>query len=121
MFMRNNTASSEKSAGVPDRRRHDRYRFTVPITVHSAGRSAIRGMSLEISERGLSALIGDALIVGDTVELEPVAGGRVSALVRRHHGKIYGFEFLNLAPEQIQRIVEICNPLLKYQSNALDI
>ena len=119
--MRTDTASNEASGSIPDRRRHDRYRFSAPITVHLNGRSAVRGMSLEISESGMSALIGDALVVGETVELDPVAGNRVSALVRRQSGKIYGFEFLNLAPEQIQRIVEICNPLLKYQSNALDI
>lgn len=119
--MRTDTASSENSPSVSDRRRHDRYRFSAPITVHVGGGSAIPGMSLEISESGMSALIGAVLEVGGTVELEPVAGGKVSALVRRHSGKIYGFEFLNLTPEQIQRIGEICNPLPKYQSHALDI
>ena len=114
-------ASNEQFPSVADRRRHDRYRFSAPIAIHPAGRSAIQGMSLEISESGMSALIGHALVVGDTVELEPVASGRVSALVRRHNGKIYGFEFLNLSPEQIQRIGEICKPLPKYQCHSLDI
>ena len=119
--MKTDTATSEVSPCAPDRRRHDRYRFTAPITVHPSGRSAIRGMSLEISESGMSVLIGDALVVGDTVELEPVVGGRVSALVRRHSGKIYGFEFLNLTSEQIQRIAESCKSLPKYQCKTLDI
>ena len=119
--MKTGAASSEVSLSVPDRRRHDRYRFSAPVTVHVNGRSAIRGMSLEISESGMSALIGDALVVGDTVELEPVAGSLVSALVRRHSGKIYGFEFSNLTSAQFQRIVEICKSLPKYQCKALNI
>ena len=119
--MKTDTASSEASPSVPDRRRRDRYRFSAPITVHPNGCSAIRGISLEISESGMSALVGDVLVVGDTVELEPVAGGRVSALVRRQSGRIYGFEFLNLTPAQIQRIAEACKSLPKYLCKTLDI
>jgi PilZ domain len=119
--MRTDTASSEASLGFSDRRRHVRYRFSAPITVEPNGRSAIRGMSLEISESGMSALIGDVLVVGDTVGLEPVLGSRVTALVRRQSGKIYGFEFLNLAPEEIQRIAEVCKALPKYECKTLDI
>jgi len=119
--MRTDTASSETSLSVPDRRRHVRYRFSAPITVHPNGRSAVRGMSLEISESGMSVLIGDVLVVGDTVELEPVAGSRVAALVRRHSGRIYGFEFSNLTPAQIQRIAEVCKSLPKYLCKTLDI
>jgi hypothetical protein len=114
--------SSEVSPSIPDRRRHARYRFSAPITVHSKnGSSAIRGMSLEISESGMSALISDELMVGDTVELDPVIGSRVSALVRRHHGKIYGFEFLNLTKAQIRAIAKECKMLPIYQSHTLDI
>jgi len=119
--MKTDTASNEASLSAPDRRRHDRYRFSAPITVYPNGRSAIRGISLEISESGMSALFGDGLVVGDTVELEPVAGSMVSALVRRQSGKIYGFEFSNLTPAQIQRIAEICKSLPKYLCNTLDI
>ena len=119
--MRTDTTSSEASWHLPDRRRHVRYRFSAPITVEPNGRSAIRGMSLEISESGMSALIGDVLVVGDTVRLEPVVDSRVSALVRRQSGKIYGFEFLNLTPAQIQRIAEVCKALPKYECKTLDI
>ncbi len=112
----------EASPVVPDRRRHLRYRFSVPTTVHSRnGRSPIRGMSLEISESGMSALISDAFTVGDTVELEPIAGSKVSALVRRRNGRIYGFEFLNLTKAQIRKIAKECNMLPTYQSHTLDI
>jgi len=119
--MKTDPISNVASASAPDRRRHARYRFSVPITVHSSGHQAVRGMSLEISESGMSAMIGDVLQVGDTVELEPVAGGRVSALVRRHSGKIYGFEFRNLTPAQSRRIVESCELLPLYDSKTLNI
>jgi hypothetical protein len=119
--VRTETASSEASQGVLDRRRHVRYRFSAPITVHLNGSSAIPGITLEISESGMSALMGTTLVVGDTVELEPVVGGRVSALVRRHNGKIHGFEFLNLTSGQIQEIAEVCKSLPKYQCKTLDI
>lgn len=115
------TESSEEALGIPDRRRHVRYRFSAPITVHVNGGSAIPGMSLEISESGMSALISHELTVGDTVEMEPVVGDKVSALVRRHSGKIYGFEFLNLSGAQTQRIAEACKLLPKYQNSRLDI
>jgi hypothetical protein len=59
--------------------------------------------------------------VGDTVELEPVAGSRVSALVRRHGSEIHGFEFLNLTPAQIQEIATVCKSLPNYQCKTLDI
>lgn len=119
--MKTGTASNEVSLSIPDRRRHDRYRFSTPITVQVKGRSAIRGISVEISESGMSALMAEALVVGDIVELEPVAGGRVSALVRRHSGKIYGFEFRSLTSVEIQRIAEVCKSLPKYQCKTLDI
>lgn len=119
--MRTETASSEAPLGILDRRRHDRYRFSAPITVHLNGGSALPGISLEISESGMSALIGATLVVGTTVELEPVAGSRVSALVRRHSGKIHGFEFLNLTFAQIHQIAEVCKSLPKYQCKTLDI
>ena len=119
--MKTDIASSEAPRGAFDRRRHDRFRFSAPITVHLNGRSAIRGMSLEISESGRSALIGDSLVVGDSVELEPVAGSRVTALVRRQSGKVYGFEFSNLSPAQVQQIAEVCKSLPKYLCKTLDI
>ena len=36
-----------QNANVPDRRRHARYRFSAPITVHAPNQPAMRGMSIE--------------------------------------------------------------------------
>jgi len=111
----------EVSETSPDRRRHRRYRSSVPIIIRSVDGVVKRGMSIEISESGLSAITSDPLKVNDTVELEPIAGGKAQAVVRRNTGRVYGFEFLNLTAEQIQLITESCKRLPVYKGNLLAI
>jgi hypothetical protein len=106
---------------VPERRRHLRYRFSVPLTIHSADGASIPAMSIEISESGISAITAGPLRLNETVELEPVAAGKVLALVRRDIGRVYGFEFINLSAEQVQRIRESCKMLARYQGSRLGI
>jgi hypothetical protein len=66
---------------------------------------------MEISEGGLSALVGGAFNVGDRLELDPIGGAKAEAIVRRSRGRLCGFEFLNLSPEQIRNIRERCKKL----------
>lgn len=106
---------------VTDRRRHARYRFSVPINIYSADRLVIPGISLEISESGMSAITAASLQLGTTVELESVLATRISALVRHNVGRIYGFEFLNLTVEQTSEINESCKTRSRYQSGTLGI
>jgi hypothetical protein len=106
---------------TPDRRRTPRYRFSVPIAIRSSGGASMRGITIEISETGTSAIIAGSLKVADTVELEPIADGVVQAAVRHNVGKVYGFEFLNLSVERTARIRESCKMLPRYQSKALGI
>jgi len=105
---------------LADRRRHPRYRFSIPLNIHSADGTSIPGISIEISESGLSAITADPLKVDDIVTLEPIAG-RVSARVRRHIGRVYGFEFLNVTSEQTERIRESCKMLPRYLGGSLNI
>jgi hypothetical protein len=111
----------EMSETAPDRRRHRRYRSSVPIIIRSVDGVVKRGISIEISESGLSAITSDSLKVDDTVELEPIAGGKAQAVVRRSTGRVYGFEFLNLTAEQIRLITESCKRLPVYKGNSLAI
>ncbi len=106
---------------IADRRRHRRYRFSTPITIRTAGDQAIPGIGIEISESGMSAITADAVKVNATVEIAPIAGGKVLALVRRNIGKVSGFEFLNLTPEQIGRIRKSCKVLPLYRGESLGI
>ncbi len=111
----------EIEANIPDRRRHPRYRYSAPITVLASDGSVVPGMTLEISESGFSAMIGVPLQVGDTTQVEPVAGGKASARIRRNLGKVYGFEFFDLTTEQIQQIRNKCKMLPIYRCQALGI
>jgi hypothetical protein len=119
--LQTNLDSNKAPEPFPDRRRHPRYHFSVPITIHAANGVAIPGITIEISESGLSAITANPLKITDTVELEPIAGGKVPAVVQRNVGRLYGFEFLNLTAEQIQRINESCKKLARYQANTLGI
>jgi hypothetical protein len=105
----------------PDRRRRPRYRFSVPLTIRLADGAVQRGISIEISVSGLSAITSDSLRADDTVELEPTASGKVQAVVRRNLGRVYGFEFRSLTAEQTQLVIESCKRLPVYQGNSLGI
>jgi len=119
--MRADLSPEGPSQTAPDRRRYPRYRFSTPITIRSADGLGMQGISIEISQSGMSAITSDSLTVNETVELEPIAAGKVSALVRRAVGRVYGFEFLNLTPEQGQKITDICKSLPLYRGKSLGI
>src|SRR5262249_31769483 len=96
---------------VNERRRRPRYRCSAAITIRPVERAAISGISVEISESGMSAVANGRLGVGETVELEPVAGGKLRAVVRYKLGSLYGFEFMNPSEEQVRQITENCKKL----------
>jgi hypothetical protein len=75
----------------------------------------ISGKSVEISESGMSAVAGGLRKVSETVELEPVAGGKLGARVRHMLGGLYGFEFVSPSEEQVRRIAENCKKLDVYR------
>jgi hypothetical protein len=103
-----------------NRRRHARYRFSEPITLRIWPNSVKSGMTLEISASGTSIMTAAALNVGETVELESIAGGKLLAAVRHRTGSVFGFEFLNLTEEQTRKISEACKALPLYR-NSLSI
>jgi hypothetical protein len=78
-------------------------------------------MTIEISEKGLSAMLGSPLAIGGTVRLEPVAAGTVTAQVRHVVGKVYGFEFLQVSQEQTNKIRDDCRTLPLYPPNKTGI
>lgn len=101
-------------ASMTDRRRQPRYRCSATITVRAADGPVLPGISVEISESGMSAVVQGLLKVGDSVELEPVAGGKLGALVRHKLGGLYGFEFVTPSEQQVRRIADHCNNLGKH-------
>ena len=119
--MRVEGESEKVSELFPDRRQHLRYRFSIPISIRCADGTEIPGITIEISESGLSAITADPLHLNDTVELEPIAAGRTRALVRHNVGRVYGFEFLKLSVEEVLRIKESCRMLSRYRAKSMGI
>jgi PilZ domain len=96
---------------ISERRRKPRYWCSVPVTIRAADGAIIPGISVEMSESGMSAVASGLLKVGQRVELERVAGGSLWAEVRHKLGGLYGFEFVELGEKQVRRIAENCKKL----------
>ena len=86
------------------RRREPRYVTSVPVTLQrflNSGPFVTRGMSLDISMGGMSALVCGAPQVGETVVIElPLKNAPVELLatVRHSSDARSGFEFYPLPP-----------------------
>jgi PilZ domain len=113
--------SAGAAPNLVERRRFRRYHYSAPIFIRSGDGSKVRGISLEISECGTAVIATAPVKVGELVELEPVGGGVARAILRRNVGKLYGFEFLGLGSEQVERIRELCKMLPSYHVKALDV
>jgi c-di-GMP-binding flagellar brake protein YcgR len=113
--------SSGVTTGVAERRKFPRYRYCVPISIQLPNLEVVRGMTVEISETGMSAVVGAVLPVSATVHLAPVAGSAAEAIIRRGAGRLCGFEFLDLDPELALKIREMCAHLPRYYSETLDV
>lgn len=94
-------------------RRHPRALFSVPITFHHLTAGGVRtshGISLDISEGGIGALVRGSLHVGDTVALNlSLAGNELKtvAIVRHTSNVSSGFEFVGLTADERSQIVSI--------------
>jgi hypothetical protein len=100
----------------PERRRHTRHRYIERIYIGKRDGTWFTAMTFEISVGGLSVATTVALEVGETVNLSPVVGKRVEAIVRRKQGAMYGFEFVELTPKIVEQIQKLCETLPLFQS-----
>jgi hypothetical protein len=93
-------------------RRHSRAIFSVPLTPHhlmhgGVGRS--HGISLDLSEGGMGALVQHGLSVGETVAVDLPLRERVLhaiAIVRHISKTRCGFEFVGLTEDERSRIIQ---------------
>ena len=91
-------------------RRHPRILFSVALEIRHLSLGSIRtsrGISLDISEGGLGALVQGDLRAGEPVEIDLGLPGRTLSTVAivRHTSKTRsGFEFLGLTAEERARI-----------------
>ena len=111
-------ANDANSVDPIDRRRHPRYRFSEPMKVCRPDGACLDGVSVELSQSGMSAMIRGALAPGDVVRLQPVTGVDTAAVVRHKLGMLYGFEFLELANEQAGKIAERCRKCEPWRTSA---
>jgi len=77
-------------------RRHARFNLEVDVTVRSPTLGLIPGMSIEMSESGMSATLPVEVPVGETVDLRinlPLGPADQRAIVRNRDAFRHGFEF----------------------------
>lgn len=94
-------------------RRHPRILFSIPITVRHLCRGGVRsthGLSLDLGEGGLGAIVQGDVHVGETVAIDfrlsdqPVT---TVAIVRHTSNVRSGFEFVGLTPEERLQITNL--------------
>jgi hypothetical protein len=115
--------NSEVEKGEPmkvgvevERRKHTRYRYIERLYVGRQDGLWYTAMTFEISAGGLSAATTVDLEIGEIVKLSPVVEKRVDAIVRRKHGAMYGFEFLELPGRIEDQIRKMCEGLPIFQT-----
>jgi c-di-GMP-binding flagellar brake protein YcgR len=100
---------------APDRsiRRYPRSIFTAPLTLRHLGAGGVhklRGITLDVSEGGMGALVQGNLQTGEAVEVDMHLDGQVLnavAIVRHTSNVRCGFEFLGMTSEERAQITEI--------------
>jgi len=90
--------------------RYPRALLSVPVMLRHLGMGGIRssrGISLDISEGGLGAIVTTGLRVGEMVEIEVRTDGcelKTVAIVRHYSQMRSGFEFVGLTVDERQQI-----------------
>lgn len=94
-------------------RRHPRTLFSVPITLRHlcrGGARASHGISLDLGEGGLGAIVQGEVHVGDTVAVDLRLSEQLLttvAIVRHTSNVRCGFEFVGLTPEERLQITSV--------------
>jgi len=94
-------------------RRHPRTLFSVPITLRHlcrGGVRATRGISLDLGEGGLGAIVQGGVHVGDTVAIDLRLSEQLLttvAIVRHTSSVRSGFEFVGLTPAERLQIMSL--------------
>jgi len=114
---------TEEPKPLINQRRYQRYEIDTQLHVTKLGveqQGTMRGRSLDINEAGIAGVFVTEWEVGTSVRLEfsvPVTTSplRVGGVLRSHSGYRYGFEFVDLSPDQRQVISKTCRTLALLQ------
>jgi hypothetical protein len=113
MRLGTHTGTAAKHANEPVRR-YPRALLSVPFGLRhlmGGGIHTTRGITLDISEGGVGALVQGDLRPGETVELDlqlPECTLNAVAIVRYTSNVRSGFEFLGMTPEERCQIASSC-------------
>jgi c-di-GMP-binding flagellar brake protein YcgR len=115
--------STEEHKRPVNTRRSPRYEIDTELDASTFGAEksrAVRGRSLNISEVGMGGVFVTGWDVGTAVNLEfqvPIASKRVrvGAVVRSRSDYRYGFEFVDLNPDQREIISKTCRTIALLQ------
>ncbi|HYM75047.1 MAG TPA: PilZ domain-containing protein [Candidatus Dormibacteraeota bacterium] len=94
-------------------RHHPRILFSIPITIRHLCRGGVRsmpGVSLDLGEGGLGAIVQGDVQVGETVAIDfQLSDQSVTAVaIVRHTSNVRsGFEFVGLTPEERSQITSV--------------
>jgi hypothetical protein len=107
--------TAKKPTGRSWKRRYPRHRIDLPIKVTVLGADGyheVRGRCGDMGEGGVGTILGSEIEPGEVVGLEIQIGEvppmSVRAIVRYRKGLVHGLEFLGLAEEQRQVILQLC-------------
>jgi PilZ domain len=106
----------DDTKAVSGKRRHTRYLLNAPITAVLSEKdreSRSRSRTLDVSESGIGGLFHENWEPGIRLKLEvafPIARTplKLGAIVRYRTGLRYGFEFVDLLPEERATLHELC-------------
>jgi c-di-GMP-binding flagellar brake protein YcgR len=93
-----NQTASGPVGDASETRRKPRFKLVVDISIHSQTCGLLKGRTMDISEIGIAAVLGDDVPVGEVVKLNftlPSGPVTISATVRQRSSFFrYGFEFI---------------------------
>lgn len=82
---------------IRDARREPRFKIEVHITIHTRTCGVLNGLTVDISESGIAAMLPIEASLGENVELNfklPNGTVTIHAMVRQKNAFRYGFEFV---------------------------
>ena len=114
-----NQPASGPARDVSETRRKPRFKLAVDISIYSQSCGLLKGRTIDISEIGIGAVLGEDIPVGEVVKLNiPLPSGPVTicATVRQSSSFFrYGFEFVE--SNSVREIVQsACRELAVQQS-----
>jgi hypothetical protein len=99
-----------------DRRQHPRYLLQERLLIRRKDGSSYPATICEISVAGLSASTTAVLRPGENVQLSPVVGEQLGAIVRRRVGNVYGFEFVSVSSKLREDLHILCEGLVPFRN-----